>query len=215
MCVSRSARGRQLPSAASRRGALLAGPGSTSTSSTAKQQMTRSCPSRPTSIPRTPAARSCAAASPIAPHRRPAAHAGASCGLNGTPGTFRCVQRWYRQLRVRVALLLAGCSLLVLLILFALVVPPLRSSLQNSREDRLANAVHGALPELAADIGLDSNKAVDKAELLTSAHTQVWEDFGSTTATTGPLPFADSHGPATTEAPEMVRQAFLQQTPKS
>jgi signal transduction histidine kinase len=126
------------------------------------------------------------------------------------------VHRWVRQLRVRVALLLAGCSLLVLLVLFALVVPPLRASLQNSRRDRLASAVRGALPELASDIGaIDPNKAVDKAELLTSAHVQVWLDFGSTSETTSLFPVADSHGAANTDAPSFARDAFLQQRPIS
>src|SRR3954454_12859538 len=122
------------------------------------------------------------------------------------------MNRWFRQLRVRVALLLAGCSLLVLLVLFALVVPPLRASLQNSRRDRLASAVHGALPELASDIGAtDPNKAVDKAELLTSAHVQVWLDFGSTSETTSLFPVADSHGAANTDAPGFARDAYLDQ----
>jgi signal transduction histidine kinase len=126
------------------------------------------------------------------------------------------MNRWFRQLRVRVALLLAGCSLLVLLVLFALVVPPLRASLQNSRRDRLENAVRAALPELAQDIGgLEYNPAVDKAELLTSAHVQVWQDYGSIDDSTPLLPVADSHGAANTDAPGFVRDSFLGQRPVS
>src|SRR4051794_30772128 len=126
------------------------------------------------------------------------------------------MNRWFRQLRVRVALLLAGCSLLVLLVLFALVVPPLRASLQNNRRDRLSNAVRAALPVLAQDIGtIDFNRAVDKAELLTSAHVQVWQDYGSTADSTSLLPVADSHGAATTDAPGVVRDSFLGQRPVS
>ena len=75
----------------------------------------------------------------------PALHAGVTARWY-----LQFVPRWFRQLRVRIALLLAGCSLLVLLVLFALVVPPLQQSLQNARQKRLATAVHASLPVTAA-----------------------------------------------------------------